>query len=480
MIRERNQSFKIAFIAIDFLIAAASFALAVALNFFVLNPEKRVDTAGIPLLWADAANGIEVIIETYFYLGMLISLLQIAVFVGIDLYHPRRGLHFAREFEAIVRGVFINLAFVLALLFFYRGTTFSRLVFGMTAIISIGSFSIGHFLFRRYMGFLRARGKNIKNVLILGTGNTARRFMNTLNRHAIYGYRVIGLLGPVPKGAASHIRKMILGGVEDLKKITRHRRPEMVVYAMHGTPKSIQSVMDFCDSEGIDCRIIPDIVDIITHRARIEDMDGIPILTIRPIPLQNGYNRFLKRVFDLIFSATVMVLLSPLFLLITLLIKISSPGPILFTQKRVGLDHRIFNVYKFRSMHVQERSASDSIWGTRRDERITRVGKFLRKTSLDEIPQFLNVFKGDMSVVGPRPERPHFVEQFKTQYVHYMRRHSAKAGITGWAQIQGLRGDTSIQKRVEADIFYIENWSFWFDIYIILKTIPAQFRNPGE
>jgi len=481
MIRERNQTFKLAFIGVDFVIAALSFASVVILHFFVLNPEKRVapDAYGLLLNLADTENRRLIIVETYFYLGLLFSVLQIMVFVGIDLYHPRRGLSFLKEFEVIVRGVFISHVLILALLFFYRGTSFSRFVFAMTAVISIVSFTAGHFLFRKYVGFLRARGRNIKHVLIVGTGKAAARFVDTLNRHSIYGYRVVALLGQ-KSSAHPDVKKLVAGGIKDLERLTAKFRPDMIVYATTASQKLIKQVVDFCDQEGIDCRIIPDLVDIITHRARIEDMDGMPVLAIRNIPLKNGYNRFLKRVFDLLFSFCVIVALLPLFLLIALIIKLTSPGPVLFRQERVGLDHKTFMVYKFRTMRVQDRATSDTRWGSRNDARVTPIGRILRKTSLDEIPQFFNVFFGNMSVVGPRPERPHFVNQFKSQYHHYMRRHTAKAGITGLAQIQGLRGDTSIQKRVEADIYYIENWSFWLDLYIVLKTIPSQLKNPGE
>ncbi len=484
MLRERSQSFKIAFIALDLLLGAIAFGLAMALHFAVISPEKifqvRPDIEGIfspGRLFTD--NSLFILIGTYSYLGILICVSQVVVFIATDLYHPRRGGDPMREFAAIVRGVAMNLLVVLAVTSLYRGTTFSRNVILYNTMFSIAAFSLGHMLFRKSLERLRAKGYNTRNVLILGTGRSALRFIDTLTRHRIYGYRIVGLLGPKAKANPS-IRRQIAGSFRDLKKAARQLEPDLVVYAMPADQERLQTVVDFCDSEGIDCRIIPEMVDLITAHARIEDMDGMPILTIRDAPLKNGYNRIVKRLFDICFSLLVLAAFSPLLLIIAFLIKWTSRGPALFKQERIGLDRKVFNVYKFRTMVVQDKNSSDTIWGKKSDSRVTRIGAFLRKTSLDEMPQFINVLKGDMSVVGPRPERPHFVQEFKSKYTHYMRRHAVKSGITGWAQVLGWRGDTSIQKRIEADIYYIENWSFWFDLVITIRTIPSMIKNPGE
>jgi len=466
MLRERNQSFKLAFIFLDLLISFFAISTAFILHFYVLTPEKR--------LFLDLSH-----FYAYLQLAIFLSLSQVIVFIAIDIYHPRRGLSFIREFNAIGRGIFINLIIILAFLFFYRVVSFSRLVLVYTVIFSILFHVTGHYLFRRYLSSLRKKGYNLRHVLILGTGRSALRCMNTLERHAIYGYRVLGLLGP-KKGLTAKYAKRVIGTFRDIEKIALHQSPDLIVYAMPYDAKTLERVMNFCDQEGYDCRIIPEIVDLITAHARIEDMDGMPVLTIRDAPLRSGYNRFLKRTFDILFSFIVLILISPVLILIAALVKWDSPGPVFFFQERMGLDRKTFHVIKFRTMTVVDRGTTDTAWGSANESRITGTGKFLRKSSLDELPQFFNVLRGDMSVVGPRPERPHFVKEFKSIYSHYMRRHSVKAGVTGWAQIQGFRGDTSIQKRVEADIFYIENWTLWFDILIVLKTIPALIKSPGE
>jgi len=481
MLRERSQTFKLAFIAFDLALAALSFIAAVGLHFFVLSPDQILfvvpDMSGFfapGRIFSDTAP----LLVNYAYLGIVVSAAQVIVFIATDLYHPRRGLSYLREFLAIVRGVFLSLVVVLALLFFYRGTTFSRLVIMYFAGISIVVHSSGHYFFRKMLEGLRAKGYNTRNVLVLGTGPMARRFVKTLVRHSIYGYQVTGMVGP--SRGLGDLKDYYAGPLKSWKKVRARKNPDVVVYALPYHTDLLREIVEDCDAEGVDCRIIPDMMDFIAAHAHIEDLDGIPLFIIRDTPLKNGYNRFVKRVFDVCFAFLVLFLGSPIFILLALLVKLTSRGPVFFKQERVGLDRRTFEVFKFRTMVVQEQKQSDTTWGSRSDARVTGIGRILRKTSLDEIPQFFNVLVGDMSVVGPRPERPHFVQQFKQSVSHYMRRHSVKSGITGWAQIEGLRGDTSIEKRAEADIYYIENWSFWLDMFIILRTIPSMVKSPGE
>ncbi|MCR9143821.1 MAG: undecaprenyl-phosphate glucose phosphotransferase [bacterium] len=490
MLRERNQTFKLMFIGLDIVLVAISYFAAVILHFYIISPEQRQFV--VPSVtfgantYADFAAQVIKFDEvsfwmTYLYLGIFVCIAQVIVFIATDLYHPRRGTNLLKELIGISRGVGLNILIVVALLFFYRGTSFSRLVIVYNAVITVVVISVGHYLFRIFLGRLRSRGYNTRNVLILGTGTVAARFYQILKRHAIFGFRVVGLLGPKTK-SDPEIRPLIKGGQRDFKKIARKLNPDLIVYAMPMDLKLLDDVIEFADQEGMDCRIVPDVTELITARARLEDMDGMPLLTIREVPLKNGYNAFIKRLFDIVVAGTVIILAAPFYLLMPLLIRLDSRGPVFFSQDRVGLDRKTFRVWKFRTMVVQEEGRSDTTWGSKTDARVTRLGKFLRKSSLDEMPQIWNVLVGDMSIVGPRPERPHFVEQFKERYadVHYMRRHSVKSGITGWAQIQGYRGDTSIAKRAEADIYYIENWSFWLDLMIVIKTLPALIKNPGE
>ncbi len=481
MLRERNQSFKLAFIALDLLLAFFSSVSAMAL-YMQQNP--KIWDFFVPDTQGVFAPGLifgpqYALLGTYLSLAGVMAVSQVVVFIATDIYHPRRGLSFLREFFALVRGIGINLIVVVAILFFYRGTSFSRLVLVYGAVFAVVYHGVGHYVFRRLLERLRARGYNIRRVLVLGTGEMARNFVRAVQRHAVYGYRIVGMLGP-HGGLPARERELVVGPAREFKRVAREKNPDLIVYALEPDQERLRTIIEFCDSEGIDCRIIPDWLGLVTHGARVEAMDGIPIFTIRDIPLKNGYYRALKRLMDIVFASVAFLLALPVMVAVAVAIKLTSPGPVFFTQERVGVDRKTFRMIKFRTMRTQTRAESDTRWGSRDDDRVTWIGSLLRKTSLDELPQILNVLKGDMSIVGPRPERPHFVQQFKAQYAHYMRRHAVKAGITGWAQVQGLRGDTSIQERVEADIFYIENWSFWLDCIIILRTIPSMIRNPGE
>ena len=236
-------------------------------------------------------------------------------------------------------------------------------------------------------------------------------------------------------------------------------------------------VIKECEYNGVEVNIIPDLFQFIHPKAKVLNLNGIPLIGVRANPVDTWQYVYLKRIFDIVFSLIILLVISPLFIVIMLMIKLTSPGPIFFAQKRLGTHGRPFPLYKFRTMRLANANESDTVWTTKDDDRITRIGALLRRTSLDELPQFWNVLRGDMSVVGPRPERPHFARLFREDIPTYMIRHQVKTGLTGWAQVNGLRGDTSIEKRIEFDLYYIENWSFSFDLRIILMTFIKGFVN---
>jgi Undecaprenyl-phosphate glucose phosphotransferase len=458
MLKERSQTFKLLFVILDFFLAVFSFLLAFVIRF---NLEKNPDFF---LNTLDVSN--------YFILGVVLGFTQVISFLSIDLYHPRRGLSFAEEIFGILTGVFLNLVFLLAILFFIRAQSFSRLIILYYAILSPILIAISHFILRNILNHLRSKGYNLRSVLIIGTGKNAVAFQESIKKHSIYGYSIIGFLA----GNKNFIKKnanlpKVIGKWLDLEKIILKLKPDLVVYAFSSEEGAfLKEAIDICDYHGIDVKVIPSYEEFITARGRVEVMEGIPIISIRNIPVRLGYNQAIKRIFDIIFSSLFLLFSFPLLIFIAIMIKISSPGPIFYKQERVGLDNKSFMMLKFRTMMVQLKKDSDTKWTTPNDPRVTKIGGILRKLSLDEMPQFFNVLMGSMSVVGPRPERPYFVDQFQVKHRHYMRRHAVKAGITGLAQIQGLRGDTSIEKRIEADIYYIENWSLFFDIKIVLLT----------
>ena len=457
MLKERSQSLLLTFVTTDFLVSLASYALAMFVRFVIQEPTL------------EAFHDID--LESYLFLGGMMAVVQVVVFLAIGLYNQRRGISTTEELATIVGGVAITILASLALLFFLRVEQISRLTVGYYAVINTVSIALWHSATRKILQRLRARGYNVRTVMIIGTGEAARKLTDLIRRRPMHGYHIVGYVTSQREEGEGGNGFAVLGDIAELEGLLKTHRPDVAVYALPDQGgKRLRRVLNLTDQHGIALKIIPGFSDLITARGKVESMDGIPILTIRDIPTREGFNRVFKRSFDIAFSGTFLLLFSPFFLLISALVKLSSSGPVLIKQERVGLDNRPFNMLKFRSMYVQDPNKEFSAWTTKDDPRVTPIGKWLRKLSLDETPQFINVLLGRMSVVGPRPERPYFVEQFRDQYHHYMRRHAVKAGITGWAQINGLRGDTSIQERIEADIYYIENWSFWLDLKIIALT----------
>jgi len=315
-----------------------------------------------------------------------------------------------------------------------------------------------------------------KSVLLIGGGQVAERVMNLVRTFPELGYRLHGILAD--DYHASMPKEIYLGKLERFKEIVRTRKIDEVIIAKPlRKEKTILKLVEQCEYEGIRFRIVPDFFKVVKGRAVIDALGDIPLIAVRTEPLNVFSNRSIKRTFDIVLSVVFLIPLSPVFLIIGVLIKLTSKGPVFFKQKRIGTNNMEFDIYKFRSMTVQNSEDSDTVWTTRNDRRVTSIGRFLRKTNLDELPQLWNVFIGNMSLVGPRPEREHFVEKFKKEIPHYKVRHQVKSGITGWAQVNGWRGDTSIAKRVEHDIYYLENWSFWFDIKILWLTLFGKDTN---
>jgi len=313
-------------------------------------------------------------------------------------------------------------------------------------------------------------GYKQKKVLIIGGGLAAEKVMRQIIAFPDLGYRLYGIIAEnccnsIPTG-------YYLGDLSRFYDAVRlHLVDEVIIALPLSDEETIISMVEKCEFEGIRVRIVPDFFSVIRNRVVLERIGGIPLISIRTEPLSLFRNRIVKRVFDIFFSLFALIITSPVLLILAVLIKVTSPGPVLFKQRRIGSNNVDFNIYKFRSMVVQDRNATDTKWTTKNDPRVTKIGEFIRKTSLDELPQFWNVLLGNMSVVGPRPEREHFIEEFKSHIRDYKVRHLVKSGITGWAQVNGWRGDTSIKNRVEHDIYYLENWDLWFDLKIIWLTV---------
>jgi Undecaprenyl-phosphate glucose phosphotransferase len=269
-----------------------------------------------------------------------------------------------------------------------------------------------------------------------------------------------------------------IGGIDNVESyLVENNLDETIITLDIKEYNKLERIVGICEKSGTHTKFVPDYYNFITTQPYIEDLSGLPVINIRNVHLSNTPNKLVKRLMDIVGSIVAIILFSPVMLVVALLIKLTSKGPIIFNQVRVGLHNKEFNMYKFRSMRVQTAEEEKKGWTTKDDPRVTKIGKFIRRTSIDELPQFFNVLKGDMSLIGPRPERPQFVEQYKEEIPKYMIKHQVRPGITGWAQVNGFRGDTSIKLRIEHDIYYIENWTVGFDIKILFLTVFKGFVN---
>lgn len=398
----------------------------------------------------------------------------------LNFYSPNRKKRFSNEAFRIVQIHFYSVFILLSLLFVVKEVDISRMFLAIFVFNNLIFIGIYRYSLKKALKFFRERGYNKQFVLIIGAGTVGRRFYTNLRKQPELGFEVVGFLDDFHEKHENHYThyKPILGKVDELEDILQKVMIDEVVIALPlDAHDKYGRIISICEKVGAKTMIIPDFFDILPAHPYFDNFAGIPLINVRDIPLDEIRNRVLKRAFDLLFSLVALIIMLPLFVLIGIGIKVTSRGPIIFKQQRLGLNRRPFTMYKFRSMKELPEGAEDTGWTTKNDPRRTRFGSFLRITSLDELPQFFNVLIGDMSVVGPRPERPFFIEQFKEEVPKYMVKHSIRPGITGWAQSNGLRGDTSIEERIRHDIFYIENWTFLFDIRIIWRTIWHGFVN---
>lgn len=343
------------------------------------------------------------------------------------------------------------------------------------AAVSSGLIHLSYLVMVKYFS---QNGLGRKTALVIGGGRVAEKVINRILNYPYLKYKIGGVLAD--NYHESLPKELHIGTLDRFCQVVCSTHIDEVIIALPlRHEEMITDIVNKCNREGIRLRIVPDFFRLVQNRMVINSLDDIPLISVQTEPLNVLGNRIQKRIFDIAFSSFVLILFSPLFVAIAVIVKMSSPGPIIFKQKRMGANNKEFTIFKFRTMLCQDKETSDCTWTTANDCRVTCIGRFLRKTSLDELPQFWNVLMGDMSVVGPRPERSHFVEQFKKEISNYKVRHLVKPGITGWAQVNGLRGDTSIPERIKHDIFYLQYWSIWLDLKIIFLTVfnMASYEN---
>jgi Undecaprenyl-phosphate glucose phosphotransferase len=418
-------------------------------------------------------------LTTYAFWSVAYALVAIALGYYFSLYVPKRKKRFAFEIGKVVQVHMISMLFLLSFLFLYKEIDISRAFLAIFLVNNIFLIVFFRFFIKKLLKNIRAKGYNKQFILILGAGQVGRTFHDNVITHSEIGYDVIGFLDDhIEEHQSAQKYKPILGKIDRLNRILDDFLIDEVIIALPlRAHEKYGDIIKTCEKAGVKTMIIPDFYDYLPSQPSFDNFAGIPLINIWNIPLDDVSNRFWKRAFDIVFSLLAIILTAPVMIVVALGIKITSYGPILFKQERMGLNRRTFMMYKFRSMRFSATEISDEVWTIENDPRRTKFGTFLRKTSLDELPQFFNVLIGDMSVVGPRPERPFFVDQFKEEIPKYMVKHYVRPGITGWAQANGLRGDTSIKDRIHHDIFYIENWTLLFDLKIIVKTVVNGFTN---
>jgi exopolysaccharide biosynthesis polyprenyl glycosylphosphotransferase len=463
MIQRRRQIEVVLKLFGDVLATAAAVLLAYWLRFEV---EIQPVTKGIPP------------IAEYLRLIPAVSLLWPAVFYFQGLYQRRRTRSKSDEALRVVLAVLLATVLLTAGLSFYRDVSYSRLFLAMFAVADMVLVTLVRWILRAVLGRIRRSGSNLQAVLVVGAGDLGHQVVERLRHHTEYGFDVVGFLDDDPGKQQRALHGVpVLGTTQDLEKVVGQHRVDQVILALplsahHRTVQLIRRAGQLL----LEVKVVPDLLEYYVLRAGIEDLEGLPVINLTQIPLQ-GWNQIVKRSLDIVGSTLLLAATSWLFPIISWLIKREDGGPVFYSQIRTGMDGRSFRLYKFRSMRIEDSADDQARWTRARDPRVTRVGAFLRSTNLDELPQLINVLKGDMSLVGPRPEQPEYVERFRSRYPEYNARHRVRSGLTGWAQVNGLRGDTSIRQRMVHDLYYIENWSLALDIRILWRTLRVAWQS---
>jgi Undecaprenyl-phosphate glucose phosphotransferase len=457
MLKEKRQLFEFLMMGADLIVVSLSWTLAYWLRFKTdLVPIDK----GVPP------------VRDYLSMLLVIWLIWAFVFRRMGLYKPMRGMRRARELWLLVNANALALVLFIAVTYLFRekAVPFSRLVFMYFGALALVLTALQRFVVRFVLRDVRRRGFNLRFMLIVGAGKVAEDIIARIRGHRELGIQLIGCLSRDQTSGTGPAGVPIVGRYADLPRLVHSIDVDQIVVALPLEDHQwLPEIMATLEGTLIDIKLVPDIYQFVSVGGAIEEFEGLPVISLQDSPF-DSVDRVLKRGVDFMISLFALLILSPFLLLIGLLVKITSRGPIFYAQERISVDGSPFSIYKFRTMHGDAESSGPQ-WSQRGDQRVTTLGRFLRLYSLDELPQLVNVLRGDMSIVGPRPERPVFIQEFRKRIPRYMLRHKVPAGITGWAQVNGWRGDSSIDKRIEYDLYYIENWSLLLDFKIILLTL---------
>ena len=465
MIKDNQQHFNRLHVLVDALVITVAYLLAWTIQFKILDKISG-------FLFGD-------------YMLMLIPLVPgyLLLYTAFGMYTTKSVRRKRVEFEKIVQANTLGLGLFMMAMFLLRWNTeftnnFSRMVLFYFYAINIVLEAMARNCIRITLRQLRKKGFNQKHMILVGYSRAAEEYIDRIKANPEWGYEIMGILDDNVEQGMKYRGVQVFGRTEEIEEVLERAKPDEIAITLGLSEYSkLEHIVAVCEKSGVHTKFIPDYNNIIPTRPYTEDLMGLPVINIRHVPLTNTFNAFIKRSVDLVGAVCAIIVFSPVMLVTAIVIKLTSPGPLIYTQERVGLHNRNFKMYKFRSMGVQSPKKERGAWTVPDDPRVTKVGKIIRKTSIDELPQLFNILKGDMSLVGPRPERPFFVEKFREEIPRYMIKHQVRPGMTGWAQINGYRGNTSIRKRIEYDLYYIENWTLGFDIKILFLTIFKGFIN---
>lgn len=462
MIKDNQKHFNRLQVILDGLVIIASYLIA----WYVMLEKAEWHAAGV--------------LPPEFYIGVLagVTPLFLLLYYACGLYTPKRVQGRRLEGSNIVKANALGGLTLMAMLYLLHQTDASRRLVAVFLALNVTLTFAERNAVRIVLMNVRRIGFNLKHVLLVGYSRAAEEYIDRIMQNPQWGYKIMGILDDNVAPGTLYRNIEVLGFTDSLGFILEGNHPDEIAITLSLSEyDKLERIVSMCEKSGVHTKFIPDYNKIIPTKPYTEDLLGLPVINIRHVPLSNTFNMLVKRVMDIAGSLACIVLFSPIMLLTAILVKATSKGPLIFKQERVGLNNVPFQMYKFRSMEVQTKREESKGWTVKNDPRVTRVGKIIRMTSIDELPQLFNVLKGDMSLVGPRPERPQFVEKFREEIPRYMVKHQVRPGMTGWAQVNGYRGNTSIKKRIDYDLYYIENWTVGLDIKILFLTAFKGFVN---
>ena len=465
MIKDNQRYFNRLHVVIDAVVICIAYVLAWIYKFLILKDQRGLTLAQ--------------------YCVALIGIipLYLMLYLACNLYTSKRVQGRRLEGGNIVKANTIGILIVMAAFFPLRDVIepikyYSRWMLAYFYVINIVLEIIARNLIRWCLRKIRRKGFNLRHLIFVGYSGAAEAFIDRILANPQWGYKISGILDDNKEPGYTYKGIAVLGSTDELEKILENNRLDEIALTLALREYyKLKRIVVICEKSGVHTKFVPDYNDIIPTRPYTEDLLGLPVVNIRHVPLTNSFNMICKRAMDIVGAIVAIIIFSPVMLVTAVLVKTTSKGPLIYKQERVGLHNQTFQMYKFRSMEVQSAKSEKRAWTVRDDPRVTKVGKVIRKTSIDELPQLFNILKGDMSLVGPRPERPFFVEKFREEIPRYMVKHQVRPGLTGWAQVNGYRGDTSIKKRIEYDLYYIENWTMGLDIKILFLTFFKGFVN---